>query len=93
MRICSHHRPVLPLKSPHPDVYRKLFIVTVNILTFQVWWRRVRGKDPEGFRFKVHQTTFCQATGAARAFRFSRGIMERRWRKNGPLPNVCGHTG
>ena len=35
---------VLPLKSPQPDVYRKLFIVTVNIPTFQVWWRGVRGE-------------------------------------------------
>lgn len=44
---------VRPLKSPNPDVYRKLFIVTVNIPTFQVWWRRVRGKDPDGYRFRV----------------------------------------
>lgn len=40
---------VRPLQSPNPDVYRKLFIVTVNIPTFQVWWRRVRGKDPDGY--------------------------------------------
>ena len=40
---------VRPLQSPKPDVYRKLFIVTVNIPTFQVWWRRVRGKDPDGY--------------------------------------------
>jgi hypothetical protein len=44
---------VRPLQSPRPDVYRKLFIVTVNIPTFQVWWRRVRGKDPDGYRFKL----------------------------------------
>jgi hypothetical protein len=44
---------VLPLKSPRPDVYRKLFIVTVNIPTFQVWWRRVRGKDPDGYPLKL----------------------------------------
>lgn len=43
---------VLPLRSPQPDIYRKLFIVTVNIPTFQVWWRRVRGKDPDGYAFK-----------------------------------------
>jgi hypothetical protein len=43
---------VRPLQSPRPDVYRKLFIVTVNIPTFQVWWRRLRGKDPDGFPFK-----------------------------------------
>jgi hypothetical protein len=41
---------VRPLKSPQPDVYRKLFIVTVNLPTFQVWWRGVRGKDPDGYR-------------------------------------------
>ncbi len=44
---------VLPLQAPQADVYRKLFIVTVNIPTFQVWWRRVRGKDPDGYRFKM----------------------------------------
>jgi len=44
---------VRPLQSPNPDVYRKLFIVTVNIPTFQVWWRRVRGKDPDGYRFRL----------------------------------------
>ena len=44
---------VLPLQSPRPEVYRKLFIVTVNIPTFQVWWRRVRGKDPDGYPFKL----------------------------------------
>ena len=44
---------VLPLQSPRSDVYRKLFIVTVNIPTFQVWWRRMRGKDPDGYRFRT----------------------------------------
>ena len=39
--------------APNPETFRKLFIVTINIPTFQVWWRRVRGKDPDGFRFKV----------------------------------------
>jgi hypothetical protein len=24
--------------------------VTVNVPSFQVWWRKVRGKDPDGFR-------------------------------------------
>jgi hypothetical protein len=43
---------VRPLQSPREDVYRKLFIVTVNIPNFQVWWRRVRGKDPDGFPLK-----------------------------------------
>jgi hypothetical protein len=40
---------VRPLQSPKPDVYRKLFIVTVNIPSFQVWWRHLRGKDPDGY--------------------------------------------
>lgn len=47
---------VRPLQSPHADVYRKLFIVTVNIPTVQVMWRRVRGKDPDGYRFKVESS-------------------------------------
>ena len=41
---------VKPLQSPDPDIYRKLFIVTVNLPSFQVWWRRMRGKDPDGYR-------------------------------------------
>lgn len=44
---------VRPLQSPDPGVYRKLFIVTVNVPTLQVWWRRVRGKDPDGFRLRA----------------------------------------
>ncbi len=43
---------VRPLQPP-PDHLRKLFLVTVNIPTFQVWWRRVRGKDPDGFRVRA----------------------------------------
>jgi hypothetical protein len=27
-----------------------LFVVTINIPTLQVLWRRVRGKDPDGYR-------------------------------------------
>lgn len=42
---------VRPLASPDPNVYRKLFIVTVNVPSLQVWWRRVRGKDPDGYRY------------------------------------------
>ena len=45
---------VQPLRSPRADIYRKLFIVTVNIPNFQVWWRRVRGKDPDGYPFKLN---------------------------------------
>ncbi len=40
---------VKPLGAP-PGVLRKLFIVTLNVPTAQVWWRRVRGKDPDGYR-------------------------------------------
>lgn len=39
---------VRPLAAP-ADHFRKLFIVTINIPTVQVWWRRVRGKDPDGY--------------------------------------------
>jgi hypothetical protein len=31
---------------------RKLFIVTINVPTIQVLWRRVRGKDPDGYPLK-----------------------------------------
>jgi hypothetical protein len=40
---------VRPLQCPEGKL-RKLFIVTINIPSFQVWWRRVRGKDPDGYR-------------------------------------------
>jgi len=40
---------VRPLACP-PGKLRRLFIVTINIPSFQVWWRGVRGKDPDGFR-------------------------------------------
>lgn len=40
---------VRPIPCPAGQV-RKLFIVTINLPTFQVWWRRVRGKDPDGYR-------------------------------------------
>jgi hypothetical protein len=43
---------VRPLQCP-PDVLRKLFIVTINLPTLQVWWRRLRGKDPDGYRVKT----------------------------------------
>ena len=45
-------RPLLP----PPGKLRKLFIITINVPTFQVWWRRVRGKDPDGYRFKPNGT-------------------------------------
>ena len=43
---------VRPLESPSPDVLRKLFIITTNVPTFQVLWRRLRGKDPDGYRIR-----------------------------------------
>jgi len=42
---------VRPLQPPAGNL-RKLFIITINVPTFQVWWRRVRGKDPDGYRVK-----------------------------------------
>jgi hypothetical protein len=44
---------VRPLQCP-PDILRKLFIVTINLPTLQVWWRRIRGKDPDGYRVEGH---------------------------------------
>jgi len=41
-----------PLACPEGKL-RKIFSVTLNIPTFQVWWRRMRGKDPDGFRLKA----------------------------------------
>lgn len=32
-----------------PSHLRKLFIITINVPNFQVWWRKVRGKDPDGY--------------------------------------------
>ena len=42
---------VRPLRCP-PGQLRRLFIVTINVPSFQVWWRHVRGKDPDGFRLQ-----------------------------------------
>lgn len=39
---------VRPLNFP-PGAMRRVFKVTVNTSNLQVWWRRVRGKDPDGF--------------------------------------------
>jgi hypothetical protein len=43
---------VRPLQCPEGSL-RRLFIITVNVPSFQVWWRRVRGKDPDGFRLEA----------------------------------------
>jgi len=39
---------VNPIKCP-PDRMRKVFIVVINRLNAQVLWRRIRGKDPDGY--------------------------------------------
>lgn len=43
---------VRPLNCP-PGTMRQLFKVTVNALSFQVWWRKVRGKDPDGYSLRA----------------------------------------
>jgi len=39
---------VNPIACP-PDRQRKVFIVVVNRINLQVLWRRLRGKDPDGY--------------------------------------------
>jgi hypothetical protein len=39
---------VRPLECP-PDRLRKVFIVVVNQVNLQVLWRRLRGKDADGY--------------------------------------------
>jgi hypothetical protein len=43
---------VRPLGCPAGKL-RRLFLITINIPSFQVWWRRVRGKDPDGYKLKA----------------------------------------
>jgi hypothetical protein len=43
---------VRPLGCP-PGKLRRLFLITINVPSFQVWWRRIRGKDPDGFKMKA----------------------------------------
>lgn len=43
---------VRPLRCP-PGMLRKLFIITVNAPTWQVRWRRIRGKDPDGYPVRL----------------------------------------
>jgi len=43
---------VRPLQCPEGQL-RKLFIVTINVPSFQVWWRKMRGKDPDGYRLEA----------------------------------------
>jgi len=39
---------VKPIECP-PDRMRKVFIVVINRINVQVLWRRIRGKDPDGY--------------------------------------------
>lgn len=43
---------VLPLQCPEGRL-RRIFSVTINIPNLQVWWRKVRGKDPAGFPMRA----------------------------------------
>lgn len=43
---------VRPLRCPLGKL-RKLFLVTVNVPNAQVRWRRLRGKDPDGYRIRT----------------------------------------
>lgn len=43
---------VRPLECP-PEKLRRLFIATINMQTWQVIWRRIRGKDPDGYRIRA----------------------------------------
>jgi hypothetical protein len=49
---------VRPLQCP-PGQLRKLFLITINVPSFQVWWRRVRGKDPDGYRIRQQKVAVC----------------------------------
>lgn len=41
-----------PLNCP-PGIMRRLFKVTVNAMSLQVRWRKIRGKDPDGYRARA----------------------------------------
>lgn len=43
---------VRPLQCP-PGNLRRLFLVTINVPSVQVWWRGIRGKDPDGYRVRA----------------------------------------
>lgn len=43
---------VAPVTCP-PGKLRKVFIVVVNRVNFQVVWRRLRGKDPDGYPLRA----------------------------------------
>jgi len=45
---------VRPLQCP-PGKLRRLFLITVNVPSFQVWWRGVRGKDPDGYKLRQEE--------------------------------------
>jgi hypothetical protein len=50
-RTAHSWHAVRPLGCP-AGVLRKLFLVTINAPSLQVWWRRLRGKDPDGYPLK-----------------------------------------
>ncbi|MDA8174872.1 MAG: 2OG-Fe(II) oxygenase [Nitrospiraceae bacterium] len=54
MRTEHSWHGVRPLESP-PGPLRKLFIITVNQVNYQVIWRRLRGKDPDGYSIGPYQ--------------------------------------
>ena len=35
-----------------PGKLCRLFLITINTPSFQVWWRGVRVKDPDGYHFR-----------------------------------------
>lgn len=43
---------VRPLQCP-PDNLRKLFLITINKRNLQVWFRRIKGQDPDGYRLRT----------------------------------------
>jgi len=48
VRTTNSWHGVRPLNCP-PGIMRRLFKVTINTMNLQVWWRKFRGKDPDGF--------------------------------------------
>lgn len=51
MRTPHSWHGVRPLHCP-PGRMRKLFHLTINVANFQVIWRQIRGKDPDGHRIR-----------------------------------------
>lgn len=51
---------VRPLECP-PDRLRKVFIVVINRISLQVLWRRLRGKDADGYPLRPEHTAPARA--------------------------------